>query len=46
MLSLTPLDLPSDSGLAILQDLAFDMRTNCMGILLKQAIEGNLKLQI
>lgn len=37
--SLSFLDLPGDSPL-ILQDLALDIRTNCMFTLLKQAIAG------
>ncbi|XP_064599052.1 exocyst complex component 2-like [Liolophura sinensis] len=36
--SLSKLDLPSDS-LEIINELAFDMRTNCMVTLLKQAIQ-------
>lgn len=39
--SLSFLDLPGDSPL-ILQDLALDIRTNCMFTLLKQAIAGLL----
>ena len=39
-MTLTPLDLHNDS-VEILQTLAFDMRINCMALLLKQCIEGN-----
>ena len=39
IVTLTPLDLHSDS-LELLQTLAFDMRINCMALLLKQSIEG------
>lgn len=37
--NLAGLDLTGDS-MIILQDLAFDLRTNCMFTLLKQAIAG------
>ena len=40
-MTLTPLDLHNDS-VEILQTLAFDMRINCMALLLKQCIEGNV----
>jgi hypothetical protein len=39
--TLAGLDLTGDS-MIILQDLAFDLRTNCMFTLLKQAIAGKL----
>lgn len=42
--SLSFLDLPGDSPL-ILQDLALDIRTNCMFTLLKQAIAGMFEIQ-
>ena len=37
--SLTGLDLPGDSQ-ELVQELALDMRTNCMFIMLNQAING------
>ena len=40
-MALSSLDLPQDTT-EILQELAFDMRSDCMVILLKQAIEGEI----
>jgi hypothetical protein len=39
MQSISLLEIPSDA-LALLQDLSFDLRWNCMSTLLKQAVEG------
>ena len=39
--SLCTLDLPGDSQ-NLVQEFAFDMRTNCMFTLLKQAIAGKI----
>ena len=41
--TLTPLDLHNDS-LDVLHTLAFDMRINCVGMLLKQTIHGSSTL--
>ena len=40
-LSVAGLDLPNES-MEVLQQLAFDMRANCMTLLLKQAVEGRI----